>query len=103
MANRYEETVREEWQKFTTGENKLLPNIMILGETGCGKSSLVNLVFNKNLAPVNNVSRGTDGFKLYEGAKYGIGVNLIDSRGYEMEDGKDESFVSYHKSIRDKM
>lgn len=103
MANRYEEMVKEEWQKFTQGENKLLPNIMLLGETGCGKSSLINLVFNKNLAPVNDVSRGTDGFKTYRGEKYGIGVNLIDSRGYEMEDGKDESFASYHKSIRDKM
>lgn len=103
MANRYEETVRDEWQKFTEGENKLLPNIMLLGETGCGKSSLINLVFQKNIAPVNDVSRGTDGFKIYRGTEYGMGVNLIDSRGYEMEDGKGESFSSYHKSIKDKM
>lgn len=102
MANKYEENVRNEWDKFSKGE-KLLPNIMLLGKTGCGKSSLINLVFHKNLAPVNDVSRGTDGFETYKGAKHGMGVNLIDSRGYEMENGSGESFSEYHKSIREKM
>lgn len=103
MANKYEEVVRNEWQKFSSGEKKLLPNIMLLGKTGCGKSSLINLVFHKDLAPVNDVSRGTDGFITYKGEKYGLGVNLIDSRGYEMEDGNGESFDSYYRSIKDKM
>lgn len=103
MANRYEEDVKNEWLKFSSGEKKFLPNIMLLGKTGCGKSSLINLVFHKNLAPVNDVSRGTDGFKTYKGEKYGLGVNLIDSRGYEMEDGGKESFDSYYRAIKDKM
>lgn len=103
MANKYEEVVRNEWQKFTNGEKKLLPNIMLLGKTGCGKSSLINLVFHRDLAPVNDVSRGTDGFITYKGEKYGLGVNLIDSRGYEMEDGRGESFDFYYRSIKDEM
>lgn len=103
MANRYEKIVKDEWQKFSVGENRLLPNIMLLGITGCGKSSLINLVFGKELAPVNDVSRGTDGFEIYRGKEHGMGVNLIDSRGYEMENGKGEDFESYYESIKNKM
>lgn len=102
MANTYEETIRSEWEKFS-GEKRLLPNIMLLGATGCGKSSLINLIFNKELAPVNDASRGTDGFETYWGREHDMGVNLIDSRGYEMEDGSGESFSCYHDSIKRKM
>lgn len=72
MANRYEEQIQDEWQQFFGKENKYLPNIMLLGRTGCGKSSLINLVFRKNIAPVNDVARGTNGFEIYKGAKYGM-------------------------------
>ena len=102
MENRYAEEVKREWEKFQT-ENKLLPNIMLLGATGCGKSSLINRVFCKDLAPVNDASRGTDGFEIYWGREHSMGVNLIDSRGYEMEDGSGESFSAYSASIRQKM
>lgn len=103
MSNKYEEMIREEWEKFSS-EQKLLPNIMLLGATGCGKSSLINTIFKKdNLAEVNDVYRGTEGFKTYYGKDYDIGVNLIDSRGYEMEDGSGESFLNYQKSIQNKM
>ena len=102
MANTYEETIRSEWEKFS-GEKRLLPNIMLLGATGCGKSSLINLIFNKKLAPVNDTSRGTDGFETYWGREHDMSVNLIDSRGYEMEDGSRESFSCYHDSIKRKM
>lgn len=103
MANKYEEIVKDEWQKFSSGENKLFPNIMLLGITGCGKSSLINLVFGKDLAPVNDVARGTDGFEIYRGKEHGMSVNLIDSRGYEMENGRGENFESYYESITRKM
>lgn len=103
MANRYEEQIQDEWQQFFGKENKYLPNIMLLGRTGCGKSSLINLVFRKNIAPVNDVARGTNGFEIYKGAKYGMGVNLIDSKGYEMENGGEESFASYYDSIKEKI
>lgn len=102
MANKYEEIIREEWKTLNEGSNPL-PNIMVLGETGCGKSSLINRIFGKNLAPVNDTTRGTDGFKKYEGKDHGLGVNLIDSRGYELSDGKTETFDRYIKSINDEM
>ncbi|MCI8537530.1 MAG: DUF697 domain-containing protein [Oscillospiraceae bacterium] len=101
MANEYEDFIRNEWEKFA--QKKLLPNIMLLGATGCGKSSLINLVFQKELARVNDVARGTEGFETYPGAKYGLGVNLIDSRGYEMEDGGGDSFSKYFESVKTKM
>lgn len=103
MANKYEEIVQAEWERFANKENKLFPNIMLLGATGCGKSSLINLVFDKELAEVNDASRGTPGFTTYWGREHDMSVNLIDSRGYEMEDGSGESFQSYYNSIKNKM
>lgn len=103
MANTYEEKVKNEWEKFSIRKKEFFPNIMLLGETGCGKSSLINLIFGKEIASVNDVSRGTEHFDTYFGKNYGVGVNLIDSRGYEMEDGKGESFSSYFRSIKEKM
>lgn len=101
MKNNYEDMIKEEWENFKN--NKPYPNIMLLGQTGCGKSSLINLVFGKELAEVNNVSRGTDRFKTYFGKDSGLNVNLIDSRGYEMEDGKNESFENYIKAVKTKI
>ena len=98
IMENYEEIVKREWEKF---ENmKLLPNIMLLGVTGCGKSSLVNRVFGKPLAEVNNVSRGTEEFKYYYGKEYGLKVNLIDSKGYEMAaDGGTDNFEWYLNEV----
>lgn len=102
MTNQYEKMLQEEWVKFNSN-NKLLPNIMLLGESGCGKSSLINLVFGENIAPVNDTMRGTEGFDTYKGIDYNLGVNLIDSRGYELSDGKNESFENYIQSIKEKI
>ena len=98
MENRYEQILRKDWEKFNK-ENQLFPNILLLGATGCGKSSLINTIFHKQVAAVNDVSRGTEDFQTYRGKDYDIGVNLIDSRGYEMEDGKGESFTKYAASV----
>lgn len=43
MADKYEIMINEEWEKIK--DKKQFPNIMILGETGCGKSSLINCIF----------------------------------------------------------
>lgn len=98
MENRYEQILRKDWEKFNK-ENQLLPNILLLGATGCGKSSLINTIFHKPVAAVNDVSRGTEDFQTYWGKDYDLGVNLIDSRGYEMENGKGESFTKYAASV----
>lgn len=102
MANKYEEYLDAEWKRINE-EERPFPNIMLLGETGCGKSSLINCVFGKDLAYVSDTSRGTDEFKKYEGKEHGLGVNLIDSRGYELSNGKNDTFDKYIEAIRNEM
>ena len=98
MASKYEEKVREEWEKFQSTEH--FPNIMLLGVSGCGKSSLINRVFGRDLAKVNNVSRGTEEFSYYRGKNYGLKVNLIDSKGYEMEtEDSVDNFTRYLNEV----
>lgn len=78
----YKDMVMKEWSEYENADH--YPNIMLLGCTGCGKSSLINLVFGKNVARVNNTDRGTTGFDIYLAKNNQSTVNLIDSRGYEM-------------------
>lgn len=59
------------------------PNILLLGKTGAGKSSLVNMVFGSNLADVGHVAPLTRGFHEY--SLPAVPVNIIDSEGYELE------------------
>lgn len=102
MADKYEVMFNEEWEKLKK-EKKPLPNIMLLGETGCGKSSLINLVFGKEIAFVNDTKRGTEDFETYEGKDHNLGVNLIDSKGYELSNGESDTFDKYYGAIGMKM
>lgn len=55
------------------------PNILVMGATGAGKSSLVNLVFGQELAAVGAGKPVTDGVHAYENQL----VRIYDSEGYE--------------------
>lgn len=88
----------EEWQNEKTNVN-----ILVLGNTGSGKSSLINKNYgNINVATVNDCSRGTEDFNTYNGKDYGSKINFIDSMGYEIgqgEQGKKENiFIDKIKS-----
>ena len=86
----YEGKFKEEWENYRS-EHQILPNIMILGRTGVGKSSLINTIFKNHIAEVSNLIPETQDFKVFRGEEYGISVNLIDSKGYEINDDADES------------
>ncbi|WKS95428.1 GTPase [Riemerella columbina] len=59
------------------------PNVLVLGQTGVGKSSLINTIFGKDLAAISHTKPKTRGFYRYSSDKEP--VNIIDSEGYELE------------------
>lgn len=59
------------------------PNVLLLGQTGVGKSSLINCIFGKELAKISNVAPETRGFHSF--SQEGMPINIIDSEGYELE------------------
>lgn len=58
------------------------PNVLLLGQTGVGKSSLVNTIFGEDLAKVSHTKPETRGFHIYNSPQ--IPINIIDSEGYEL-------------------
>ena len=58
------------------------PNVLLLGQTGVGKSSLINTIFFYFLAAVSHVKPETRGFHVYNSPE--IPINIIDSEGYEL-------------------
>lgn len=87
-------------QQFTELKNEIInPNILILGQTGVGKSSLINTIFEKNIAAVSNTKAQTRGFHVYSDKD--VPVNIIDSEGYELEKSADfkkmiEEYLNLH-------
>lgn len=87
--NDCEKKFNEEWHKYQTEKKNMYPNIMLLGTSGAGKSSLINTVFRKDIAPVSDVKPETHSYDtIYMGATYGSTVNLIDTAGYKMGQGE---------------
>lgn len=95
--NSFEMKIEEAWNQYRIEKaNQLYPNIMLLGVTGAGKSSLINRIFGVNIATVSNVKPETSGYDtIYHGKDYGMSVNIIDTAGYEIDQAD-----SYYKEIR---
>ncbi len=62
------------------------PNLMIVGGTGVGKSSLINLIFGKSMAKVGTGQPVTRGCERYEDPK--VPLVIFDTEGYEVSEGK---------------
>ena len=93
----YIEEMKEELKNYE--KTKIYPNIILLGGTGCGKSSLVNNVFGVNIAKVSDIQPETQEFESFKGKDYGIYVNLIDSKGYELEDSSEDYIIRLKEKI----
>jgi uncharacterized protein (DUF697 family)/GTP-binding protein EngB required for normal cell division len=61
-----------------------VPNILICGQTGAGKSSAVNFIFKDNAAPTSDSEPCSRDVVRY----FGPNINIYDSEGYEIGDEK---------------
>lgn len=68
-------------------------NILVLGTTGAGKSTLINAVIGREVAKVGYGRHGTEKMLVYESED--LSFRLIDSRGF------DYSFWGTHKAVKD--
>lgn len=95
--NNFESKINEAWEEYRIKKaNELYPNIMLLGVSGAGKSSLMNRIFGVNVAKVSNIKPETQGYDhIYMGKDYGMSVNIIDTAGYELDQAK-----TYYDNIR---
>ena len=91
------DNIKKQFQKdFEEAKRSISrPNILLLGNTGVGKSSLINVIFGNEIASVSSVKPETRGFHKYEVPD--VSVNLIDSEGFELnnEDFFRESLNAY--------
>lgn len=96
--NIFESKINEAWENYRNEKaNELYPNVMFLGVSGAGKSSLMNRIFGVEVAKVSNVKPETQGFDhIYMGKKYGMNVNIIDTAGYELHQAD-----SYYDMVHD--
>ena len=98
--NKFQEEFDKKWEEYRTrNAERRYPNIMLLGVTGAGKSSLINDIFGEYAATVSDTAPETQGFDIYMGRDYGRTVNLIDSAGYELGNG--DTYYGEIKSVVD--
>lgn len=94
------ENVEKQSQEFGSALNKEFqdykrsvkaPNVLLIGGTGVGKSSLVNACFGDSLAKTAVGAPVTQ--QLEKFASPDVPVVLFDTKGYEVGDGGDEEFL----------
>jgi uncharacterized protein (DUF697 family)/GTP-binding protein EngB required for normal cell division len=78
MQEYSQEAVDAQVQKMTADQK--VPNILICGQTGVGKSSAVNYLFNDKVADTSDGEPCTKDITLYRHED----VNIYDSEGYEI-------------------
>ena len=79
-------------------------NVLVIGPSGVGKSTLINEIFGKNICDVNHCKPCTQEFNYYDNHKY---INIYDSKGLEHDTNMEqfikevESFVSTKNNSED--
>ena len=84
----FEKQAAEEMKKAFS--EQAIPNVLICGQTGAGKSSAINFIAEEQIAEVGDVkpTHIQDGIKYYE-TNY---INVYDSNGYEIGIDKQENY-----------
>lgn len=77
--------------------NLTKPNILVVGRAGVGKSSLINAIFDWDLAATGSGSAITMHYTRYENDN--VDVTLFDSKGWEGGDKQAQAFIADTKSF----
>ena len=89
MTEKIRQVIEEAVGRFEDEQED--PRILILGATGVGKSSLINVIFGKKLQEVNTIVSTTRKFTTHEYEMDGTTILITDSPGYG-EIGHDEQY-----------
>lgn len=87
----FEERLQKEFDKVKKNIKK--PNILLVGGTGVGKSSIINMIFGDGTATVGHSQPETRGIKKVDQNK---DVVLYDTEGFEIGEDSEEAF---HKNV----
>lgn len=87
--DQFQQKLDQEYQDFNNKVEK--PNILLIGGTGVGKSSLINTCFGSELAQVGVGKPVTQHMDSY--ACDGVPIVLFDSKGYEIGSDKEKVFL----------
>ena len=87
--HQFEEKLEKEFSEFKKNVKK--PNIILIGGTGVGKSSLVNTCFGEELAKVGVGKPVTENIESFSCES--VPVVLFDTKGYEIGTEKEKIFI----------